>query len=89
MGNKGLLIKTNKSCKDVLDTHAAFAPISVEAWTIPYSIPTYKMRDNGAQVVSEFFEMLCAFLGKKHLTKAAYYLQTNNQPKGFKQTIIA
>lgn len=60
-------------------TAVHIASISMDHWIIRYGIPDYFLTDDGSKFLSKFFESLCAFLGKKHLTITVHHPQTNGQ----------
>lgn len=55
---------------------------------IPFGIPTYELNGNKTLFVSNFFATVCALLGVKYLTTAAYHPQTNDQAEVLNKTIL-
>lgn len=49
--------------------------ILMNKWVIPYRISQYVLSNNKTQFTNIFFELLCAFLGTKHLSTTAYHPQ--------------
>lgn len=55
---------------------------------VPFGMPTYVRADNGQQLASKFFEMICEYLVVKHLKKTAYHPQTNRQAERYNRKIV-
>lgn len=62
--------------------------VFIDYWLILYGIPMYLQTDTGTQIVSQFFAVVCAPLGAKHLTIKPYHSQGNGQAEQFIKTIL-
>lgn len=52
----------------MLKTNASnIASLLLNKWIVPYGVPKCVLRDNGTHFISKIFELLCVFLGTKHL----------------------
>lgn len=73
----------------VIKNHCATGvSIFFSHWVVPYGTPAFLLADNGPQFVSKLFEMLCSFLGVKHLSITACHPQTSGQAERYNKTIV-
>lgn len=70
-------------------TGSHIVSLFMHKWTMPWGIPTTGLTENLVQSVSKFFELLCAFLGSKHLRTMAYHLEMNWLAEQMDTNIIA
>lgn len=57
-------------------------------WFFPYGIPDYLVLDNGSQIISYLFDIVCASLAPTHMTTTSYHPQTNDQTVSYTRTLV-
>lgn len=67
-------------------THTA--NLFLEYRTVAVSILTYPLSDNGPQFGSDFFKLVCRYLGFNHLTATTYHSHINRRVEIFSRTIV-
>lgn len=92
-GNKFVLVMTDSASKLMRAVPTSKANVShiasllMDNWIILCRIPT--LTENWTQFVSQLFQLLSAFLGRKPLTSKAYHPQTNGQSERFEKSVLA